>query len=240
MIPIKDHNPARRRAIIVPSLLVFNAVVFLWELSLGARLHEAVVFFGVVPRFFTDAELREQVGLFHLAQSLITTMFFHGGWFHLLANMWTLYIFGDNVEDRLRPGRFIALYLLAGIAASALQIVAHPNSPIPVIGASGAIAGVMGAYLRLYPLARIDMLIPPFFFGPFFRISAYIFLLYWLGLQFFNGFITDPDAAGGGVAWWAHVGGFGMGYLLCHFLTLGDGRGDTYQSPSGRWRPSRR
>lgn len=143
MIPIKDYNPTRRKARVVPAILIFNVIVFLWELGLGSDRTAAVYYFGVVPRFFTDPALREQLGALHLIQSLFTTLFMHGGWFHLLANMWTLFVFGDNVEDRLGVSRFILLYFLAwppvGWKSWSTRIRKRPSSaPVAPLPASWA------------------------------------------------------------------------------------------------------
>ena len=133
--------------------------------------------------------------------------------------MWTLWIFGDNVEDRLGRSRYISLYLASGIAASILHILTNSNSPIPTIGASGAIAGVMGAYFRFFPHARVETVIPPLFFGPVFVLPAVVFLGWWFLLQFFNGTLSLAAENRGfsGIAWWAHVGGFAFGFLVCIF-----------------------
>src|SRR5512138_3310572 len=144
-------------------------------------------------------------------------MFLHGGWIHLLGNLWTLWIFGDNVEDRLGRSRYLGLYLAGGIAAALLHIFTNAGSPVPTIGASGAIAAVMGAYFRFYPFARVETLIPPFFFGPTFVLPAILFLGWWFLLQFFNGTLSLGARAHSfsGVAWWAHVGGFAFGFAVC-------------------------
>jgi len=139
----------------------------------------------------------------------------HGGWFHLIANMWSLYLFGDNVEDRLGHFRFFLFYLLAGVAANAVHFTVNHDSTLPVIGASGAIAGVMAAYLRLFPFGRIITLVPVFFIPYFFEIPAYIFMGLWFLTQVFSGTASLALAeGGGGIAWWAHIGGFAAGFLL--------------------------
>ena len=136
---------------------------------------------------------------------------------HLLGNVWILWIFGDNVEDRLGKARFLGLYLASGLAAALVHIYTNPGSTVPTIGASGAIAGVMGAYFRFFPFARIETLIPPFFLGPFFELPAMLFLGWWFLLQFFNGSLSLLGGTGSfsGVAWWAHVGGFAFGLGVC-------------------------
>jgi membrane associated rhomboid family serine protease len=151
--------------------------------------------------------------------AFFSSMFLHGGWIHLLGNMWILWIFGDNVEDRLGRTRFVVLYLASGVAASLLHIFTKAGSQLPTIGASGAIAGVMGAYFRFFPTARVETIIPPFFFGPIFVFPAVLFLGWWFLLQFFNGALSLGVRGTGfsGVAWWAHVGGFLFGFGVCLF-----------------------
>jgi membrane associated rhomboid family serine protease len=153
--------------------------------------------------------------------SFFTSMFLHGGWLHLIGNMWTLWIFGDNVEDRLGRAKYLALYLAGGVAAALMHIFTNAGSMVPTIGASGAIAAVMGAYFRFYPHARVETLIPPLVFGPIFRFPAVIFLGWWFLLQFFNGAMSLGARNEGfsGIAWWAHVGGFLFGFVICLFAS---------------------
>jgi len=149
--------------------------------------------------------------------TFITSIFLHGGWLHLLGNMLYLYIFGDNVEDRLGHFRYLLFYLLCGVFASIVQVLSAPDAWVPMVGASGAIAGVMGAYFCLFPYSRVVTLVFIFFFIEFIEIPAFFFLLFWFVLQFLNGtlsFSSQSGAAGGGVAWWAHIGGFVAGILL--------------------------
>ncbi|NLA74982.1 MAG: rhomboid family intramembrane serine protease, partial [Deltaproteobacteria bacterium] len=148
--------------------------------------------------------------------ALVTFMFLHGGFWHLLGNMWSLYIFGDNIEDRLGHVRYLVFYLLSGIASGVLHLVLHPHSTIPTIGASGAIAGVMGAYMISYPKSKILTLIPIFFIPYFIEVPAFIFLGIWFFLQFLNA--AGSSAHGGGIAWWAHIGGFIAGILFLKML----------------------
>ena len=150
----------------------------------------------------------------------LTMMFVHGGWLHIIGNMWSLYLFGDNVEDQMGSVRFLAFYLLCGLAAGTTQYVSNPTSQVPSIGASGAIAGVMGAYLVLFPTARIITLIPILFFPFIVEIPAVFYLGVWALTQLFNVFTIHPDMSGGGVAWWAHVGGFAMGIILLPLFTM--------------------
>jgi membrane associated rhomboid family serine protease len=143
--------------------------------------------------------------------TLFTAMFLHGGWFHIISNMWVLFIFGDNVEDRLGGTRYLVFYLMSGVAAGLLEAFVLPGSTMPMIGASGAIAGVLGAYLILYPRARIASLVPILFIFTIIEVPALIFLLFWFVSQLFSGWLAIGGAAGSGVAWWAHVGGFVFG-----------------------------
>jgi membrane associated rhomboid family serine protease len=195
-----------------------NVLAFLYELLLGSQLEYLLVGWGLVPLRYTDPDLASKFTLAEQARPFLSSMFLHGGWLHLFGNMWTLWIFGDNVEDRLGRLRFVGLYLVSGFAAGLLHIITNPQSGVPTIGASGAVAGVMGAYFRFFPHARVETVIPPLFFGPIFVVPAIVFLGWWLLLQFFNGtmsLVSGPNDFGG-VAWWAHVGGFviGMGLAL--------------------------
>jgi membrane associated rhomboid family serine protease len=149
--------------------------------------------------------------------TLFSSMFLHGGWFHILTNMWVLFIFGDNVEARMGPGRYLVFYLLGGLAAGLLQALLMPASRIPVIGASGAVAGVLGAYLVLFPRARVASLVPIFFIFTLVEIPAFIYLAFWFVSQLFSGLLSFEGADAGGIAWWAHVGGFVFGSLWTLF-----------------------
>jgi membrane associated rhomboid family serine protease len=201
------------------AIITLNTLVFLLELSMGRELEEFIQVFGFVPRnFFLH------LGHGNLTGSVIpvfTSMFLHGGWFHLIGNMWTLYIFGDNVEDTLGHVKFLVLYLLTGAAACFAQLLSSPTSPIPMVGASGAIAGVMGAYFSLFPAARVLTLVPILFFV-IIEVPAYVFLGVWFLLQFFSGTFSILGArADVGVAFWAHVGGFVAGFLFLYILAPG-------------------
>ena len=216
MIPLRDNIPSSKFPAATLSIIVINVLVFLYELSLGKHLEDLLGSFAVIPAVYTDPD----VGRFYTASqklfAFFSSMFLHGGWLHLLGNMWTLWIFGDNVEDRLGRTRYVLLYLAGGIAAACLHIFTNANSPVPTIGASGAIAAVMGSYFRFYPFARVETLVPPFFFGPTFVLPAVLFLGVWFLLQFFNGAMS-LGSRGQGVAWWAHVGGFAFGFVICLF-----------------------
>jgi hypothetical protein len=215
MIPLRDDIPASRFPIVTIALIVLNTLVFLQELALGSRLNDFILNWAVVPIRYTDHSVGSHFSLMEQAIPFFSSMFLHGGWIHLIGNMWTLWIFGDNVEDRLGHGKYLLLYLLSGLAAGALHVVTNASSGLPTIGASGAVAGVMGAYMRFFPTARVHTVIPPFFFGPIFDLPAVIFLGWWLLLQFFNGALSLSARDNfGGVAWWAHVGGFFCGMIM--------------------------
>jgi membrane associated rhomboid family serine protease len=218
MIPLRDANPTYRFPFVNYTIIGINVLVFLFELSLGPRLDRFVLQFGVVPIRLSAMVQSYDVGILPVA-SLFTSMFLHGGFMHLLGNMWFLHIFGDNVEDRVGHGRYIIFYLLSGVAAALTQVVVNPSSQIPMVGASGAIAGVMGAYVFLYPHARVLTLVPIFFFIQMMVIPAYIFLGIWFLMQMLSGMMSlgiGSDA--GGVAWWAHIGGFACGAVLLPFF----------------------
>lgn len=219
MIPIRDDIPSSRFPAATLGIIAVNVVVFLKELSLGPQLQNMILSYGIVPVRYTNPEIAHLFTVYEQVFSFFSSMFLHGGWIHLLGNMWVLWIFGDNVEDRLGRFRYVVLYLASGVAAALLHIYTNPNSGVPTVGASGAIAGIMGAYFRFYPFARVETLIPPFFFGPTFVLPAVLFLGWWFLLQFFNGALSLHMHGPGfsGVAWWAHVGGFLFGFVICLF-----------------------
>lgn len=207
MIPLYDTLRARRVAIVNWLLIALNVLVFLYEISLRASgLNRLTLTWGLVP-----ARLMTQPATAWI--TILTSMFLHGGWFHILSNMWVLFIFGDNIEDRLGHSGYLVFYVLSGVAAGLLQSFVLPTSREPMIGASGAIAGVLGAYLVLYPRARVASLVPILFIFTIIEIPAFIFLLFWFVSQLFSGWLTLGATAGSGVAWWAHVGGFVFGMV---------------------------
>jgi hypothetical protein len=221
MIPLRDNIPSRRRPIMSYAIIGVNILFFFLELGTGSHLQEFLTTFGFIPaRFFATLEAHpERVVSLYLP--FFTTMFLHGGWLHLIANMWTLFIFGDNVEDRLGHFRFLLFYLASGVAGSLLHAYLTPTSWVPVVGASGAIAGVMGAYFLMFRQSMVLVFIPFFFLAPIVEVPAYVFLGVWFLLQFFSGAfsVLGPRAAqGGGVAFWAHVGGFVAGVCLIFLL----------------------
>lgn len=210
MIPLKDTVRSRSFPLVNWILISTNILLFFVLISYGARAESLVTALGMVPaRLLQNPSAMQVITLF-------TSMFLHGGWVHLLGNMLALYIFGDNVEDRLGSGRYLVFYLVCGLVATAAHIALNRNSPVPTIGASGAISGVLAAYLLFFPTARVITLIPMFFFPWFVEIPAVIYLGLWFLSQLFNGvfsMISDTQAFGG-VAWWAHIGGFSAGLIL--------------------------
>jgi membrane associated rhomboid family serine protease len=203
------------------TLLLVNAVVFFYELRLtDAQLEQFFYLFGLVPARYSHPQWALWVGFpADDYWPFLTSMFLHGGWMHFLGNMWTLWIFGDNVEDRMGPLGFVVFYLLCGLAAGLLHYFTNLHSTVPTVGASGAIAGVMGAYFVLYPYARIIAVFPVFFIPFFFELPAVLYLGIWFYSQFLSGMfsLVGPEQVGG-IAWWAHVGGFVAGAVLRLFF----------------------
>lgn len=214
MIPIRDYVPTRRLPVVTLTLIAVNAVVFLYEMLLLAvgQLDPFIYDWGVVPlRITTGLDLGAAI-------TLVSAMFLHGSFQHVAGNMLYLWIFGNNVEDAMGRGRFLLFYLLAGGIASAAQILAAPGSAVPIIGASGAIAGVLGGYLVLHPKARVSTLVFLGIFASIAEIPAVFVLGSWFILQLFNGIATFTYAQMGGVAWFAHIGGFVAGLVLVKLL----------------------
>jgi membrane associated rhomboid family serine protease len=210
MIPLHDTIQSRSFPLVNWLLIAVNIVVFFFTLSLGQEAEGLVLALGVVPaRLLAYPSLSEGI-------TLLTSMFLHGGWLHLISNMLALYIFGDNIEDRLGSVPYLAFYLICGVIAGLVHIAVNPTSTIPSIGASGAISGVMAAYLVLFPRARVITLVPLFFLPWFVEIPAVIFIGFWFIAQLLNGVLTIVAGAQtlGGVGWWAHVGGFLAGLVL--------------------------
>ena len=214
MIPLRDNIPSRRVAWVTRGLLAANVAVFALELTRGARLEAFVYRFGVVPTQWTVSSVSDLWDWPQLFLTLLSSQFLHGGFGHLLSNMLYLWIFADNVEDRLGPARFLALYLGSGVVAAVSQILATPHSAVPLVGASGAIAGVLGAYLLMFPNARIITLIPLGFFLTQAEVPALVFLGIWFLLQWVQGLTVIGQVADvGGIAFWAHIGGFVSGMV---------------------------
>jgi membrane associated rhomboid family serine protease len=208
-------------------LIGANVLAFLFELSLGPHLHQFINVFGVVPAKVTTI-LSEAPQLVHYAVfPFFTSIFLHGGWLHLLGNMLYLYIFGDNVESALGHFRYLIFYLFCGVAASLVHILFNLGSDIPTVGASGAIAGILGAYFLLFPRAKVVTLLPIFVFIQIVEVPALLFLGLWFLIQFLSGSMTlGSGAAAAGVAWWAHIGGFAVGacYTLLRFRMIRERR----------------
>lgn len=223
--PLKDLNPTQRFPFVTVGLIAANVIVFVYELILGRNINAFIAAYGMTPYEITQAAdlAGDVVGLpiVHvpgppLVQlTVITSMFIHGGFLHVLGNMLYLWIFGNNVEDLLGPFKFIVFYLLCGIAAAGAHILINPSSVVPTVGASGAVSGVLGAYLIVHPRARVLTLV---FLGIFIRVMlvpAGLLLVFWFVLQVFSGFGSlGAGARGGGVAWFAHIGGFVAGIAL--------------------------
>jgi membrane associated rhomboid family serine protease len=214
VIPIRDINPTRSRPWVVWTLIALNVLVFAWQFLLDQTPvlgQQFVETWGIVPYWLTRGEPGSW-------PTLVTHMFMHGGLLHIAGNMWFLHVFGDNVEDDMGPLRFLAFYLLCGLAAAGAQIAIDPGSFVPMVGASGAIAGVLAAYVTLYPRARVLTLIPLLVVFFFRELPAFIFILVWFGYQLLMGFSSfgQMTAQSGGVAFFAHIGGFLAGLVLVH------------------------
>jgi membrane associated rhomboid family serine protease len=226
MFPYKDDNPTLRTPVVTFVLIVANAFVWVFIQGLGTdpALAQSVCELGLIPGEYLkrlpagysiplSPETRCVLGLGSTWYTPVTSMFLHGGWFHLIGNMWFLWVFGNNVEDSMGRTRFLAFYLLSGVAAAAVQTMLNPASPIPMVGASGAISGVMGAYVLLYPKVQVHMLVVLFVFITRVAVPAYLMLGYWFLIQLIGG-TGSLGSETGGVAFWAHVGGFLAGVAL--------------------------
>ncbi len=228
LLPLKDRNPTERTPVVTIALIAINVVIFLYELMLGRELNGFIASYGVIPyelTHFTDLVGRVQGSpIIHadgppfIPLTLITSMFLHGGFMHLIGNMLYLWIFGNNIEDILGPLKFLFFYIVCGLAASIGHIALHPNALIPTIGASGAVAGVLGAYLLAYPRARVLTLVFVVIFVQLIELPAALVLVFWFVIQFFQGFASIASGATGGVAWFAHIGGFIAGLLLIKMM----------------------
>jgi membrane associated rhomboid family serine protease len=208
MFPIRDTQPSYSKPVVTVVLIVVNILVFLYEFSLDSFSQNAFMErYALIPDHFRFS-------------NVITSMFLHGGWMHVLGNMWFLWIFGDNIEDILGHVKYLVFYLMCGIAAALTQVFFNPFSRVPMVGASGAIAGVMGAYMIKFPHSRIRTLIFLFIFFTMVDVPAWIMLIYWFGLQFVGGFesLASAQVAQGGTAFFAHVGGFVAGILFINLL----------------------
>jgi membrane associated rhomboid family serine protease len=219
MIPIRDTIPARNYPIVNTTIIGINILVYLIQMGQGPAPDRFIYIYGLVPARYSVSQIASYFSAYQQVFSFLSFMFLHGGFWHLLSNMWSLYIFGDNVEDCLGPLRYLLFYLLCGIASGLSHLLLNLNSNIPIIGASGAIAGTMGAYFILHPKSKILTLIPIFFIPYFVEIPAFFFIGIWFVLQLINA--AAIHAAITPVAWWAHIGGFLFGIVfLFLFLKL--------------------
>ena len=214
MLPLRDDVPSRTFPFVTVGLIVVNVVVFIGELVRAGGLQQAAYDYGFIPGYLTAFASGDGVPAGQAFFPLFSSMFLHGGWLHLTGNMWYLWIFGDNIEDRLGHVRFLLFYVLCGLIGNFAHYAFNTGSALPAIGASGAVSGVLGAYLISYPRARILVLLPLFVIWQLIQLPALVVLGFWLVLQFLNGAASLANSAGGGVAWWAHVGGFLGGMLV--------------------------
>ena len=212
MFPLYDTVRSRTFPLINLTLVLANVLAFLYELQLDpAMLQEFIFTWGLIPALLIDDPSNTWANIF-------SSMFLHGGWFHIINNMWVLLIFGDNVEAGMGKIRYLIFYLLSGVAAGLLQTYILPSSMVPMIGASGAVAGVLGAYLILVPGSRIASLVPSLFIFTIVEIPAVLFLLFWFVSQLYSGLGAIQGGGESGIAWWAHIGGFAFGVLMVFFF----------------------
>jgi membrane associated rhomboid family serine protease len=210
MIPLRDENPTKTFSFVTIAFIAINVAVFVHQLLLP----DAAAFKSFFARFaLVPAQVTARLD-WHTGSTVITSMFMHGGWLHIIGNMLYLWVFGNNIEDSTGHVRFCCFYLLCGIAAAAAQVFISADSNIPMVGASGAVSGVLGAYLILYPRARVLMLIPIWIFIRIVHVRAMYVIGFWFILQAVNGWLAMSQTDSGGVAWWAHIGGFLAGILL--------------------------
>ncbi len=212
MFPIRDTIQSRNYPVVNTGIITLNILAYMVQLAQGPGFEHFILLYGLVPARYSVPEIGAYFTPGQQVFSLFSYMFLHGGFWHLLGNMWSLYIFGDNVEDYLGSLRYLAFYMLCGIASGLSHLLLNWYSQVPTIGASGAIAGVMGAYFLLFPRSRILTLIPIFIFPYFLELPAFVFLGIWFLIQFVNA--AGTPAHGGGIAWWAHIGGFMFGMLF--------------------------
>lgn len=215
MLPLRDNIPSRSLSLVNWTLIIANVLVFIYQTGLKPfALDNFIHAYGVIPAELSPINPTTWT-------PLLTAIFLHGGWFHLISNMWVLFIFGDNIEDRLGHFKFLGFYVAGGIFANVLQALIIPTSQVPAIGASGAIAAVLGGYFFLFPRARVVTLIPIFLYPWVVEISAFFYLGFWFIMQLYSGFQSLSIPAGasmGGVAWWAHIGGFVFGMVAVLFI----------------------
>jgi membrane associated rhomboid family serine protease len=224
LFPLKDTIRSRSFPLVNWLIIAVNLLVFIYVSSLVKDIDAFYATYGLVPVNFSFSDK-------HSLLTLFTSMFLHGGWIHIISNLWALYIFGDNVEDRMGSARYLVFYLLCGLAAGLAQVFITANQNVPGIGASGAIAGVLAAYVVLFPRARVITLVFLFFFVTFAEIPAILYLGFWFFSQFYSGLLAlGSPVTGGGIAYWAHIGGFVSGLLLVLLFAR-------RQAPQYRWYP---
>lgn len=221
MFPLYDTARSHRFPLVNLTLIAANTLTFLYELQMGPdALQQFLSTWGLIPAHL----LADPTNAWN---TIYSSMFLHGGWFHIINNMWVLFIFGDNVEARMGGFRYLLFYLLSGTAAGLLQTYILPSSQAPMIGASGAVAGVLGAYLVLFPRSRVASLVPILFIFTVVEIPAFIYLLFWFLSQLYSGLFAIQGGGGSGIAWWAHIGGFTFGLIMVFFFA---GRRRNYRS----------
>ena len=225
MIPYKDENPTHHIPFVTYTIICLNTLAWIFVQGMGVEpvLSESICSYGIIPGAVLDRGIVEAAGnvcnvSYQQGWVAFTSMFMHGSWLHLLGNMWFMWLFADNIEDVLRPVKFIMFYLVGGIAAVAGQMLADANSMIPMVGASGAIGGIMGAYAWLYPTVRVRIAIILGFFVIRSTIPAWAMLGIWFGVQLLSGLISLKSSTGAGVAFWAHIGGFLAGFFLIQLI----------------------
>ena len=214
MFPLYDTVRSHKFPLVNLLLVGLNAAAFLWEIQMEpAQLQTFIFAHGLIPAQFLENPSQEWIRIY-------SSMFLHGSWFHIVSNMWVLLIFGDNVEARMGGFRYLLFYFLSGTAAGLLQSYVLPNSTVPMIGASGALAGVLGAYLILFPKSRIASLVPILFIFTLVEIPAFVFLLFWFFSQLYSGLFPVDGGGASGIAWWAHIGGFLFGVVMVSFFAM--------------------
>jgi membrane associated rhomboid family serine protease len=234
MIPTGNAVPSRYPAVITWILIAINCATFLFQESLSPyELELFVREFALIPANYTGMVPGESVLSGGATLPFLTMMFLHGGWVHLILNMWTLWLFGPTIEDRLGHTRYLAFYLACGLVASIAHVVFNPNSTVPALGASGAIAGILGGYIRLFPLARLVVMIPILFIPFFFEIHAFVFIGLWFLIQVFQSALELAIPSSEGIAWWAHVGGFVTGFVLGPLLASSEQHYRVYYPDEG-------
>lgn len=214
MIPIRDQNPSGSFPYVTISIICLNSIIFLFELSLGHQRESFLFQFGIIPAKVTYHADISDSGLLRAYFPFLSYMFLHGGFIHLIGNMWYLWIFGDNIEDMLGRFRFAVFYLICGIGSAVVHVYFNSQSSVPCIGASGAIAGILGAYTITFPRAKVLVILPLFIIWPLIELPAVFVLGFWFFIQFLSGATSITAIEGSGVAWWAHVGGFILGIIL--------------------------